>query len=466
MQISIKMLGELQVFHENQLIPLPASKLTRALMVYLLLNPKPQQRQHLCRLFWPDTKDARGALRWSLSKLRLVLHDHTERVVADKDHVSINTSGMDIDVVNLLDHTRHQQMNPAKLADFAVQLQSPLLEGIDLQNNLDFQCWLIAQRQDLIKFRNKMINQYAALASQHAQGEQKSEADSVWPQQALQQHQQDIHFCTTKDDVSIAYASVGQGFPIVKTASWMSHLQYDWQGPVWGSIFHRLAERHQFIRYDDRGMGLSERNVEELSFHHMVQDLDTVISANQLTKFALLGISNGAATAIEYVVRYPERVSHLILCSGFAVGWLIEGTAEQRARIEAIIALAECSWEQSNPAIRQLISMMFLPEANQQELNWYNNYMRLATSAHNAARFIAAIGELDVRQQLAKVTVPTLVIHSQRDDAIPAITGRDIAASISNAEFVGLDSCSHFLLERERAAQHFIDVIQEFMSRK
>lgn len=466
MLISIKMLGELQVFHENQLIPLPASKLTRALMAYLLLNPRPQQRQYLCGLFWPDTKDARGALRWSLCKLRLVLNDKIERVVADKDYVSIDTSDMDIDIVKLLEQTRNQPMDPAKLTDFAAQLQQPLLEGMDLHNNPDFQYWLIAQRQDLIKSRNKIINQYAALASQHTNGEQKSEACTVWPQQTLQQHQQDIHFCTTNDDVSIAYASVGQGFPIVKTASWLSHLQYDWQGPVWGNIFHQLAEHHQFIRYDDRGTGLSERNVAELSFHHMVQDLETVISANQLTTFALLGISNGAATAIEYAVRYPERVSHLILCSGFAVGWRIGGTAEQRAKIEAIIALAECSWEQHNPAIRQLISMVFLPEANQQELNWYNNFMRLATSAHNASHFIAAISELDVRHQLSKVTVPTLVIHSLRDDAIPAMTGRDIAASIPDAEFVGLDSCSHLLLERERAAQQFIDVIQEFMSRK
>ncbi|MCL1091093.1 alpha/beta fold hydrolase [Shewanella profunda] len=467
MQIVIKMLGELQVFHNNQLIPLPSSKLTRALMVYLLLNPRAQRRDHLCALFWPETKDARGALRWSLSKLRNILNNHIERVVTDHDSVSINTADIDIDIdiIHLSVRALQQHSNAAEVTKLGKELAIPLLDGLDLHNCPEFQHWLVAQRQQLIELHRKVLgHNVSGVVSPISSTTPKTAALSAWTRQALTPNQTEIHFCAGNDGVNIAYASVGQGWPIVKPPAFMNHLQYDWQAPLWGHILHTLAKNHQLIRYDDRGSGMSERNISDVCVEDLQQDLVTVVAANNLSKFALLGIGQGAALSIDYAVKHPDKVSHLILFSGYASGWRAEGDPKLRKKMEAIIALAESGWEQDNPAFRQFFSMTFIPDACQQELEWFNEYLYLAANAKNAAGLMSAFADLDVRDKLAQVTVPTLVIHSLGDNAVPALSGREIAATIPGAEFIGLDTTSHFLLDREPSAQVFIDVIQEFIS--
>jgi pimeloyl-ACP methyl ester carboxylesterase len=464
-QIAIKMLGELQVFHNNLLIPLPSSKLTRALLVYLLLSNRPQRRDYLCKLFWPEAKDARGSLRWSLSKLRAVLNNHTEHVVADKDHVSINKADIDIDVVNLLARAA-QHSNTSELAVLAEQLAMPLLDGLDLHNAPDFQHWLIAQRQQLVQRRNKVLSQIAATAKYNATDAAKTAPLPARQRQTLQQqYQTDIRYCAGGDGVKIAYASTGRGLPLVKPPALLNHLQYDWHAPLWGRIFHQLAANYQVIRYDDRGTGMSEHNISGICVDDLRQDLATVVEANKLGKFALLGISNGAALSIDYAVRHPERVSHLILFSGYAAGWRADGDPLLREKMEAIIALAETGWEQANPAFRQFFSMTFIPGANQQELDWLNEYLLLAANAKNAAALMSAFADWEVRAKLAQVKVPALVIHSLGDEAIPAQSGREIAATIPGAEFIGLNSTSHLLLEREPSAQQFVDIVHDFICR-
>lgn len=473
MQISIKMLGELQVWHNNQLIRLPSSKLTRALLVYLLLSNRAQRRDYLCRLFWPETKDARGSLRWSLSKLRAILNNNSnessaeksiERVVADKDYVSINKANLDIDVFNLRACAAQQQYNATELAELAKQLALPLLDGLDLHNYPDFQYWLIAQRQQLIQLHSEVLSKIAA-AKHSATDTAKTPPIPAWRGQTPQQ-QADIRYCSGDDGVKIAYTSLGNGWPLVKAPALLNHLQYDWHAPLWGQIFHQLAANHQLIRYDDRGSGMSEHNVSGVCVDDLRQDLATVVEANNLSKFALLGISNSAALCIDYAVRHPERVSHLILFNGYAAGWRVDGDPQLREKIEAIIALAETGWEQENTAFRRFFSMTFVPEASPQELDWFNEYLLQAANAKNAAALMSAFADWDVRAKLAQVKVPTLVIHSLGDEAVPAISGREIAATIPGAEFVGLNSTSHLLLEREPSAQQFVDIVQDFISRQ
>jgi pimeloyl-ACP methyl ester carboxylesterase/DNA-binding SARP family transcriptional activator len=274
---------------------------------------------------------------------------------------------------------------------------------------------------------------------------------------------QRIQFCTTADDVRIAYASVGEGPPLVKAANWLSHLELDWDAPIWSPLFRELARDRFFVRYDERGNGLSDWDVDEISFDVFVADLETVTNALGLKRFALLGISQGGAVSIEYAVRYPERVSHLILFGAYAAGWRINATPEVTKEREAVIALTETGWGQDNPAYRQIFSSTFMPSATIEELNWFNEFQRRTTSPENAARFLSAFGDIDVRHQLAKVTVPTLVIHSLRDRRIPVGTGRDIAAAIPHAEFLGLESDGHLLLGREQASQVFVEAVRQFL---
>jgi pimeloyl-ACP methyl ester carboxylesterase len=275
---------------------------------------------------------------------------------------------------------------------------------------------------------------------------------------------QKIQFCTASDSVRIAYATVGEGPPIVKAANWLSHLELDWDAPIWSPLFRELARDHRVIRYDERGNGLSDWEVADLSFKAFVTDLETVVDATGLDKFALLGISQGAAVSIEYAVRHPERVSRLVLFGGYPAGWRIDASEEVIREREAVMTLTATGWGQDNPAYRQIFSSTFMPSATYEELQWFNEFQRSTTSPENAVRFLSAFGDIDVRDQLSRVSVPTLVIHSLGDRRIPAETGRDIAASIPDAEFLGLESDNHLLLGREPASPAFVQAVREFLA--
>lgn len=274
---------------------------------------------------------------------------------------------------------------------------------------------------------------------------------------------QKIRFCFADDSIRIAYATVGEGPPIVKAANWLSHLELDWDAPIWSPLFRRLAKNFRLIRYDERGNGLSDWEVVNLSLEAFVNDLETVVDAAGEERFALLGISQGAAVSIEYAVRHPERVSKLILFGGYPAGWRIDANADEIREREAIMTLTSTGWGQDNPAYRQIFSTTFMPTATPQELQWFNEFQRATTSPENAVRFLSAFGNIDVRHQLAKLQVPTLVIHSRGDQRIPLQTGLDMAAAIPNSEFVGLESENHLLLGRESASVDFVNAIREFV---
>ena len=170
--------------------------------------------------------------------------------------------------------------------------------------------------------------------------------------------EQSVRFCRTADGVHLAVATAGRGTPLVKTANWLNHIEFDWQSPVWSPLFSRLAAQCTLVRYDERGMGLSDRDVPDFSFEAFVDDLETVVDEYGLQRFALLGISQGAPVSIAYAVRHPERVSRLVLCGGFAKGWRKRGNAADVARAEASVTLIREGWGQDNPAARQMFTSL------------------------------------------------------------------------------------------------------------
>jgi len=177
---------------------------------------------------------------------------------------------------------------------------------------------------------------------------------------------QTIRFCNTPDGVRLAYATVGQGPVLVKAANWLSHLEYDWNSPVWQHWLMGLAEQNTLVRYDERGCGLSDWNVNEFTLDAWVMDLETVVDALDLQTFPLLGISQGAAIAVEYAVRHPERVSCLILYGGYIRGRLQRDlTPAQGEELELMIQLIKLGWGQEHAAFRQVFSSLFLPEGRQ-----------------------------------------------------------------------------------------------------
>jgi pimeloyl-ACP methyl ester carboxylesterase/DNA-binding winged helix-turn-helix (wHTH) protein len=285
-------------------------------------------------------------------------------------------------------------------------------------------------------------------------------ADPVERQHWLRQ---EVRFCTAADGTRIAYASVGEGPPLIKTANWLNHLEFDWESPVWSPLFQALASEHQFIRYDARGNGLSDWNVEDMSLDTFVRDLETVIEVAAPQRFSLFGMSQGSATAIAYAVAHPERVSHLVLAGSFARGRQKRGSVQDAATAEAMVTLMRQGWGQENPAFRQMFTSLFIPGGTPEQTQWWNDLQRITTSPENAVRLRKVVDQIDVTHLLPRVTVPTLVLHC-RDDAVqPFDEGRRVAAGIPGARFVALEGRNHAPLKGEPAWDRLLQEVRDFI---
>jgi DNA-binding SARP family transcriptional activator/pimeloyl-ACP methyl ester carboxylesterase len=282
-------------------------------------------------------------------------------------------------------------------------------------------------------------------------------------QRPVDDQKQDIRFCTTADGVRIAFASAGNGPPLIKCANWLNHLEFDWQSPVWRHLLRELCSTFRLIRYDERGNGLSDWKVDDFSLEALVRDLESVVDAAGLDRFPLLGISQGCAVAIAYAVRHPERVTRMVLHGGYAKGWRARGNPSEIAKREAMQTLVLEGWGQDNPAFRQIFTSWYIPDGSPEQWRWWNDLQRISTSPQNAVRLMDDLGKIDVSPLLAQVSVPTLVLHSVSDAAVPFASGRELASGIPGARFVPLDSCNHVILDHEPAWPRFIEEIRAFL---
>ena len=276
---------------------------------------------------------------------------------------------------------------------------------------------------------------------------------------------QEIRFCTAPDGVQLAYSLLGQGPPLMKTGNWMTHLEFDLESPIWRHLYRELARDHTLIRYDARGNGLSDRSVDDISFDALVSDLETVIDAAKVARFVLFGISQGCAVAIAYAVRHPERVSHLILYGGYAVGRNKRArTAAEKDENAAMVTLMRLGWGKENPAFRQLFTSQFMPGATKEQADWFNELQRITVSPETAVRIIEATDETDVTALLPRVSVPTLVMHARDDARVPFEAGRRMAAGIPGARFLALTGRNHVFLETEPAFGQFLEHTRAFLA--
>lgn len=274
---------------------------------------------------------------------------------------------------------------------------------------------------------------------------------------------QSIRFTRSPDGTMIAYATSGDGPPLVKAANWLTHLEFDWESPVWRPWLRELSRDHTLVRYDERGCGLSDREVEDLSFDTWVEDLASVVDAAGLDRFPLFGMSQGGPVCIAYAARYPERVSRLVLYGTYAVGWKHRGMPHLRRLEEAMIQLMADGWGRENPAFRQVFTSLFLPEGSEEQAAWFNDLQRESTSPHIAVRLEREFGDIDVRDDVPRVRCPALVLHARKDQVIPFESGRRLAAELPEARFVALDGQNHVLLEEEPAWKRFLSEVRRFL---
>jgi DNA-binding winged helix-turn-helix (wHTH) protein/pimeloyl-ACP methyl ester carboxylesterase len=275
---------------------------------------------------------------------------------------------------------------------------------------------------------------------------------------------QEIQFCRTSDGVRLAYAEVGEGPPVVKAANWLVQLEYDWQNPLWAGLFRALTAEHLLVRYDERGTGLSDREVDDISFEAFVRDLESVVDAAGLDHFALLGASRGCAVCIAYAARHPDRVSRLVLYGGYSRGRNRLGSKAATAEADALLTLFRQGFAPENRTVRQMLKYSQFPGGTAEQLQWFNDLQQAITSPENAVRIRQATFDIDVSPLLSQVRAPTLVLHGRDDPAVPFEEGRRIAAGIPGSRFVALDSPNHLILEGEPSWPRLRDGIRNFLN--
>lgn len=275
---------------------------------------------------------------------------------------------------------------------------------------------------------------------------------------------QQIRFARGHDGVRLAYASSGAGPTVIKAATWLSHLEYDWESPVWRHLLREMSRSSRFVRYDERGCGLSDWAVEDLSFDNWLRDLEAIVEALGVPRLALLGMSQGASISIAYAVRHPERVTHLVLHGGYARGRLVRSdTQQQRDEAETMARLAELGWGRAEPSFRQFFTSQFIPGGTPEQHQWFNELERLSCSPANAARFMREFARIDVQALLPQVRCPTLVLHSRNDVRVPMTESLLMASAIPGAQFVPIDSGNHLLLEDEPGWPQWVEAVRAFL---
>jgi len=276
---------------------------------------------------------------------------------------------------------------------------------------------------------------------------------------------QQIRFCRSYDGTRIAYAVTGEGPTLVKAPHWLTNLEYEERSPIWRPWINEFSRRHRLIRIDQRGCGLSDRGVETISFEAFVRDLEAVVDALGLERFALFGHSQGGAIGIEYVVRHPERVSHFVMLGTYARGWFKRGLPPERMEeLEAQLKLVEAGWgREDDPSYRHMFASQFMPASTLEQLRSLSELQRMSATPRDAGRVLRAVWGLDVTKAVPHVRCPTLVVHARGDLRAPFEEGRAMASTIPGARFVPLDTPNHILLEHEPAFRQFFDELNAFL---
>ena len=273
---------------------------------------------------------------------------------------------------------------------------------------------------------------------------------------------QEIRFCRSADGVRLAYAIHGSGPPLVVVSCWLSHLQHDWQSPVWRHFLDELGEIATVIRYDERGFGMSDWNVEDFSIEARVGDLEAILAATGYDRFALLGMSGGSAVAMAYAIAHPERVSRLILY-GTVCGVPVERTPDGWAEEETYRSMIRVGWAKDDPVFRRVFTTRFIPDATEEQMRWFDDLQRMSTSPANAVNSRIARQEVDIADDLPAITAPTIVLQALGDQSTTFDNAVSVSSQIPGARLVPLQSRNHILLADEPAWRVFMDEVSAFL---
>ena len=266
------------------------------------------------------------------------------------------------------------------------------------------------------------------------------------------------------DGAEIAYTLNGQGPPLVRTATYITHLEHDWDNPIWRPMLTEFSRHHTLYRYDERGCGLSDWYLDDYSWERWVEDLKAVVDTENLQSFYLFGQSQGVAVAVAFAARYPERVKKLVLYGGYARGWLHRDlTEESKKEEQLIIDLIKLGWGKENPAFRQFFTSQIMPGASNDRIQAFNELMKISSEPEIAAKLEREMHLSNVVDEAPLVQCPTLILHAVEDASVPFAEGKLLSTLIPNARLIRLESNNHILQDNEPAWNVFWGEIYKFL---
>lgn len=287
--------------------------------------------------------------------------------------------------------------------------------------------------------------------------------DMPRPDRVIVAPPQDVRFCRSADGTRIAYAVHGTGPPLLLATCWLSHLEYDWQSPVWRGFLLDLGRFATVIRYDERGYGMSDRDVADLGLAARVADLEAVVDAAGHRRLALLGMSQGGPVAVTYATRHPDRLTRLVLYGTY--GAALHRDDPEAVELERTFQqMIKVGWARPDSTFRRVFTNLLIPGASEEQAGWLDALQAKATSTDNAVRARAERMCADVRPLLPALALPTLVLHARRDRMIDFAEGRELAARIPRARLVPLDSDNHITLADEPAWRVVVDELTAFLA--
>lgn len=273
---------------------------------------------------------------------------------------------------------------------------------------------------------------------------------------------QEIRFCRAADGVRIAYAVHGQGPALVISTCWLSHLQHDWESPVRRHFLEALGKVATVIRYDERGFGLSEREVADFGFEARISDLEAVVASSGADTFDLMAMAQGGPVAVAYTVRHPERVRRLAFYGGCAAA-MPEATAAQLEMVQVEDDLIRVGWARPESTFRRVFTTTMIPSAGEREMRWIDELQRLSVTAETHIRARSARRDVDTRPLLASIEQPVLILHSRHDRMLPFEKSVELAALLPNARLVPLETDNHIVLADEPAWPVLVAELTEFL---
>jgi pimeloyl-ACP methyl ester carboxylesterase/DNA-binding CsgD family transcriptional regulator len=273
---------------------------------------------------------------------------------------------------------------------------------------------------------------------------------------------QEVRFCRAPDGVRIAYARHGSGPPLVIATCWLSHLQYDWQSPVWRHFVADLGEVATVIRYDERGYGLSDWDVEDFGLEARIADLESIVDHAGLDRFALMAMAQGGPVAISYAARHPERVTRLMFYGSYSAAFR-DPTPDDLELDATFEQLLKVGWARPDSLFRRVFTSLMIPGATEEQMRWLDELQRVSVSADNAVAARRQRSKDDATDLLPHLGMPTLVLHCRGDQMNDFEEGRFLATMIPNSRLVTLESSNHILLGDEPAWPRFLEEVTAFI---